>query len=126
MDNTHLKRPADWVVIALCWMFIESAGAQNVTQTFTLQAGWNSIYLEVEPTDRETAAVFSNLPVASVWTPTDRLSSVDFIQNQNEANWNQSGWLVWFPSSKPEALLSSLYSVLVNRPYLIKLEGNSA
>jgi hypothetical protein len=41
--------------------------AQVVTQTFTLQAGWNAGSTEVVPSDPAPAAVFSNLPVASVW-----------------------------------------------------------
>ena len=42
--------------------------AQNVTQTITLQPGWNAIWIEVQPTNNRASAVFSNLPIVSVGT----------------------------------------------------------
>ena len=94
--------------------------AQVSTQTFTLQPGWNSIYLEVQPANNSTAAVFSNLPVASVWMRAERLSSADFIQDPSEAAFNNPAWLRWFPPSRAEAFLGNLFAVFANRAYLIK------
>src|SRR6059036_14078 len=42
--------------------------AHSVAQTFQLRAGWNSIWLEVEPTNAATTNVLAGAPFASVWT----------------------------------------------------------
>ncbi len=107
------------IALALC-LSLTHAHGQNITQTVTLQPGWNSVYLEVQPSNNAANAVFGSLPVASVWTRAERLSSVDYIQNASEAAFNQAGWLGWFHPSRPEAFLNNLFSVQANRAYLIK------
>src|SRR5690349_15410101 len=97
-----------------------SAGAQTVSQTFQLRNGWNSIWVEVEPTNAGIAAIFTNLPVSSVWTYVPA-GAVEFIQDQSEDLFNQPGWLPYFPASRPEAFLTKLYTVNALRAYLIKL-----
>jgi hypothetical protein len=96
------------------------AFAQSVTQTVTLQPGWNAIYLEVQPTNNASATVFANLPLAGVWTRAERLSSVDYIQNASEAAFNEPAWLRWFPPHRPEAFLNTLFTLQANRAYLLK------
>src|SRR5262245_23797390 len=83
------------------------ANAQTIQQTFTLRNGWNSIWLEVEPTNAEIATVFAGLPLASVWTYVSA-GSVEFIQDQTEDLFNQPGWLPHFPAQRPEAFLTKL------------------
>lgn len=95
--------------------------AQITNQSFQLRNGWNSIWLEVEPTNTAVAAVFVNLPLSSVWTYVAKDSSVEFIQQQTEALFNNPAWLGYFPPPRPEAFLSKLYSVHALRPYLVKL-----
>ena len=75
-----------------------TARAQTVTQTFALHPGWNSIWLEVEPPDRKPATVFAGLPVTAVWTYIQE-GAVDFIADQAEAQFNQPGWIAWFPTA---------------------------
>jgi len=94
--------------------------AQAHTQTITLQPGWNAVWLEVRPEDDRSSAVFSQLPVASVWTRLERLSSVDFIQSASEAAFNEAGWQRWFPPSREESFLNNLFAVQANHAYLIK------
>jgi hypothetical protein len=109
-------------LVALVGLACISARAQDVTQFFNLQAGWNSIYLEVEPADNTTSTLFSGRPVSSVWTRAERISSVDFIQDASEDAFNQAGWLGWFHPSRPEAFLGNLFAVHANRAYLIKAD----
>ena len=45
-----------------------SAAVAEHTQTFVLQPGWNSVFLEVRPEDNSAEAVFGGLPLASAWT----------------------------------------------------------
>jgi len=99
---------------------VSSSPAQIITQTITLQPGWNAVWLEVQPADNATDTVFNGLPLASVWTRLERLSSVDFIQNVSEEAFNEAGWQRWFPPSRTEAFLNNLFTVQANRAYLIK------
>jgi hypothetical protein len=100
--------------------------AQITNQTFQLHAGWNSIWVELDPTNRDTEAVFSNLPVVSVWTYLPNAGAVEFIRDQNETAVNQPGWLAWFPTNQPEAFLTSLFAVQPQHAYLVKLATNAA
>ena len=56
-----------------------TAQAQAATQVFQLRPGWNVIWLEVDPTDRAPGAVFKDIPLASVWTWSERAGATDFI-----------------------------------------------
>jgi hypothetical protein len=114
-------------MIALAWLFCfrAFAAAPVVQQTFQLRPGWNAIWLEVQPADNSSDSVFANLPVASVWTRAERLSSVDFIQDPSEQAFNEAGWLGWFHPSRPEAFLGNLFTVQANRAYLIKLTNGA-
>lgn len=102
---------------ALSWL---PAFAQSVTQTVTLQPGWNAVYLEVQPTNNSTGAVFAGLPVASVWTRTERVASVDFIQSPSEETFAAAGWRRWFHPSRSESFLNDLFAVFANQAYLIR------
>ena len=100
---------------------IAGAQAQTVTQTFALRSGWNSIWLEVEPSNAAIDGVFAGLPVSSVWTYVPKDSPVEFIQQQTEAQFNEPSWLSYLPSSRPDSFLSTLFAVHALHAYLIKL-----
>ncbi len=97
-----------------------SLHAQNAVQTISLRPGWNAIWVEVEPTNNAIGAVFTNLPVEVVWTYFEKGSTADFIQNANELPWNNPSWRRWFPPDNPKAVLNNLYTLNVNRAYLVK------
>ncbi len=97
-----------------------TVAAQTTTQTFQLRNGWNSIWLEVEPTNAEIAVVFAGLPVSSIWTYTAP-GAVEFIRDQSEALFNEPGWQPHFPVSRPESFLTKLHTVNALRAYLVKL-----
>jgi len=102
-------------------LVVLGAKAQLTNQTFQLRNGWNSIWLELEPTNTSIAAVFANLPLSSVWTYVAKGATVEFIQQQSEALFNQPSWLPYFPTPRPEAFLTKLASVHALRAYLVKL-----
>jgi hypothetical protein len=102
-----------------------SLSAQTVTQTITLQPGWNAVWLEVQPEENSTDAVFASLPVASVWTRLERRSSVDFIQDVSEEAFNEAGWQRWLPPAREESFLNNLFAVQANRAYLIRVEQSA-
>src|SRR6185436_857450 len=123
-QNLLMKKPLSSytapLVALLCGAFTFVGYAPTTTQTITLQPGWNSVYLEVQPSNNTANAVFGGLPLASVWTRAERLSSVDYIQNPSEATFNESGWLAWLPAWRTESFLNNLFSVSANRAYLVK------
>ncbi|MEE9296557.1 MAG: hypothetical protein V3W34_16560 [Phycisphaerae bacterium] len=43
------------------------AYGQWVEQTFELQKGWNSIFLEVDPAPRRANELFAGKPISAVW-----------------------------------------------------------
>jgi hypothetical protein len=125
MKISFLKRQY-WLVSLCVLAGVARINAQTITQTIVLQPGWNSVWLEVQPQDNQSSAVFNNLPVASVWTRADRSSGVDFIQNPSEEEFNRAEWQRWFPQSRPEAILNNLFAVFANRAYLIKSTNATA
>jgi hypothetical protein len=63
--------------------------------------------------------VFGGLPVASVWTRAEPVSSARFIQDPDEASFNTAEWLRWAPGEP--GFVSSLRAILGRRTYLLKL-----
>lgn len=102
-----------------------AAQGQTLTQTNILYPGWNAVWLEVDPVNRNPAAVFAGVPVLSAWTWSERVTATDFIQNPATAGWNQNKWLGWFPPNSPEAALGNLYSIIPVRAYLIRVGGST-
>jgi hypothetical protein len=114
------------LILLAIFLLAVTADAQNTSQTFQLRNGWNSIWLELEPTNNSIGAVFGSLPVGSVWTYVPRNSTVEFIQDQSEDLFNQPGWLPYFPPSRPESFLTKLHTVNALRSYLVKLTNGPA
>jgi hypothetical protein len=98
-----------------------SHAAPVTTQTFSLQAGWNAVHLELTPTDTRPTAAFAGLPLDSAWALQSRVSAVDYISDPNEPVWNKERWNYFVPTNRPESLGSRLSAVLGQRTYLIKL-----
>jgi len=127
----------------------EVAGAV-LTQTFHLHAGWNSIYLEVEPINdsplvnvgtteqpimapeqSSIEAVFAALScddcLQSVWTWNIPLTTMDYIVDPAEGLWDAPGWKRYFPDTSVDengvsrAFLTDLFDLHVNTGYLVQL-----
>jgi hypothetical protein len=132
-----------------------TAAGQVVTQTFTLRAGWNTIYLEVEPINDSPLvdpdgngplppepslstieAVFAHLSCAdcleSVWTWHMPSSRMDYIIDPSEGLWDAPGWERYFPAANAGAdggsreFLTNLLNLHANTGYLVKLRDGFA
>jgi hypothetical protein len=126
MTRLHLGRAclATGIVVLTC----APAYGQWVDQTFSLQIGRNTIYLEVEPEDNAADAVFVTTPadaITTVWTwrPVDAgigIACPD--ENAPECQPStDSGWRLWLPASNPDAAtLNSLYAVRGGQVYVIE------
>ena len=89
------------------------------TQTVALTAGWNAVYLEVEPLDLAPGKVFQGLPVdiAAAYFPQE--APTQFVTNPGAQLFKGLGWGVWYGESRPDAILKSLNSIYGNQAYLI-------
>lgn len=105
------------LVASLCVAL--STFAQNRQQTIQLQAGWNAVYLEVEPLDTNPDAVFGNTPIDTVARYFPRSSPVQYISDPAGAPWNEPGWGVWYAPARPEAVVGNLHAIRGNKAYLV-------
>ena len=105
--------------------------AENVAQTITLEPGWNSVFLEVEPASTDPTAVFSSVTfnpgtaiddLLSVWRWNPRTSTVEFIQDPNTLLPEQPGWMVYYPGN---TMLTNLHAVNGETAYLVHLGGSA-
>ena len=94
------------------------SGHQRV-QEIALSAGWNSVYLAVEPVDAAPEKVFAGLPVDTVATLFENPVSNQFVTDPSVDLFKSQGWGVWYAPGKPEAFLKSLDAVNGNRAYLV-------
>lgn len=97
------------------------------TQTIQLSAGWNAVYLTVQPDPRTPAAVFASIldRVESVWAWFDGGEAVEFIVDPAEEVWNEPGWHVYFPEETKAAFLTNLHALFANTAYLVKMEADA-
>lgn len=109
--------------VGLLLATLPARAAFTMSQTFNLRAGWNAIWLEVEPVNQDINVVFQGIPVESVWTFASVVSSVDFIQDTTETVWNRDRWLVHVPTNQVASLNNNLFKVLGNRAYLVKVSA---
>ena len=104
------------------------------TQQIQLQKGWNSIFLEVCPSNSTPAVVFANTPVSIAATYFPLANSVEYLTDPVRINWKKEGWSVWYAPTRSDSFLTSLYAVDGNRAFLIyseqdflwSIEGNVA
>ncbi len=119
MSTTKRWTRAAWALLAGILSTASSADAQTRQQTLDLRAGWNAVFLEVEPADPAPQAVFTNTPIDTVARYFSRTSPVQYISDPAEAPWNEPGWGVWYAPSRPESVVSSLHAIHGNKPYLV-------
>lgn len=125
LNDMRTPRPLFFFLLLLACLGASTVRAGTVTQTIELQPGWNAIYVEVEPEVNAIEQVFAGIPVASVWRwiPDDR--PVSFIQDPDEDLLTIDGWYGYFPPQRPESVLTNLYTIDANQPYLVRLQGSS-
>ncbi|MEM0897386.1 MAG: hypothetical protein AAGJ79_10920, partial [Verrucomicrobiota bacterium] len=90
-------RNSGWLA-ALCVTLLLTS-AHSETQTFNLAAGWNAIWLEIDPADREPATVFDGIPVEQVWCYFPTTSPVEYINDPEAGLFNVDGWNVYLPEN---------------------------
>lgn len=95
------------------------------TQSIQLRAGWNAVFLEVDPVNADPASVFAGLPVDVATTFAQEAKAVYFPRDPAEHPWQEEGWSVWYAPARPDAFLSTLNAVRGQRAYLVKVSADA-
>ena len=98
---------------------IARADGPFITQQILLRAGWNAVYLSVDPANPEPQTVFTNQPVDKVATYFPSRTSVEFIQDPASIPWKQKGWNIWYAPTLPEGPISDLSAIAGGQGYLV-------
>lgn len=106
-------------IFAIEPVFAADPPAMKRMQTVTLTAGWNAVYLEVEPMNVSPAKVFEGKPVdiVAAWFPPE--ASTQFVTNPGTQLFKGLGWGVWYAENRPDAFLRSLNAIYGQQAYLI-------
>jgi len=113
------------LLLGLCcslggWAGLTAArGDVTRVQTIPVRAGWNAVYLEVQPVASKPAEVFAGLPVETVACFYPGRLEARYLRNPGDAPWREEGWAVWHAPSRPDAFLSNLGEIQAQRPLLI-------
>lgn len=114
-----------WVLYALTLALVTvlapqpaDAGATR-TQTLQLRAGWNAVFLSVQPSPSTPAEVFRDLPVDTVACFIPGRLDARYLRQPGDAPWREEGWAVWHAPARPEAFLSNLHEIQAHRGLLI-------
>ena len=116
-----LRASAVSIIMALgAWAlgFGAEPGLQR-SQELALSAGWNAVFLEVEPQDTAPARVFAGLPVDKVAMLFSTPASNQFVTDPGVDLFKAGGWGVWYASDLPEAFLKSMDAIEGNAAYLV-------
>jgi len=89
------------------------------TQAISIHAGWNAVFLEVQPTAAKPADLFARLPVDTVACFFPAHLEPQYLRNPGDAPWRGEGWATWYSPAKPEGSLSDLREIRAQRPLLI-------
>lgn len=112
--------------LLLLGLLASAAKAQWATQTLPLHAGWNAVYLEIQPEPRECDAVFASLSIERAWGWNRRFSPVQYIKDPTELLPSQPDWLMWVPVQHPLSKDINLFALEGGKCYLLKLPDNAS
>lgn len=94
-----------------------------LTQTLNLKAGWNAVYIYLEPQVGDPDDLFSGTPISIVATYFRPSTSMQFIDNPNAILDDRNAWSVWYAPDRDDTLLTDLYSIQSHRAYLVYSES---
>ncbi len=83
------------ILVALAVIVTTAINAQTITQTLTINPGWNAIYLEVQPADSSWDFIFNDSNIQSVWAWDANGSGIQFIQDPDELEPFAEQWRAW-------------------------------
>lgn len=113
------------VVLLGLFMGVVSSRAQWVSQTFALEAGWNAVYLYVQPEPRALAVVFTNLPVDRVYKWQRPEAAIQFDVDPENPFSRPGDWQTWYAPGGDPQFLSTFGDLLANQAYYVHVTNGS-
>lgn len=116
-----------WMLL-LTWMLLPvgRTQAQWLTQSLELKAGWNAVFLHVDPshaTIDELVAADPLFAVEEVWLWRPELSAQQFVDSPQSPVGTDSRWTSWTRAKGPDSTLNRL---VPNMAYLVKVNATVA
>ncbi len=99
-------------------------GQSARSQSILLNAGWNAVYLEVDPLTANPDKLFSTLPVDIVATFDSARSGAEFVGDPEIKLSGAYGWSVWYAPARSDAFLGSLKAIYGAKAYLVHATSN--
>ncbi|MCA9410860.1 MAG: hypothetical protein KC944_06600 [Candidatus Omnitrophica bacterium] len=94
-----------------------------MTQDIQLKPGWNSVFVQVEPEDRNLENLLDGIPVKSVWAWNKRVDSVQYLTDPEDLLPENPEWLHWEEPDSPSSFTNNLHIIRGGKAYLIHLGG---
>lgn len=114
------------VVIVGIWLGMAQAQADTILKrTWSLQTGWNAVFLDVDPASPKPDDFFSDYvsKLEQVVAFYPAASQMQYLVSPDEEEWNINRWRRWVPAARPEAVLNNLYAMQRGKAYLIKVNA---
>ena len=119
-----LRTALSGVLLSIAALFPLAGRAQWMEQSISLQAGWNAIYLKVNPAETECAKVFSDTKITQVsWWNRDRLDDGTGSAVTDFCNWYRNSGE---PSTFGRVIGGKRYLVKTSAATTIKIKGTPA
>lgn len=113
------------IVLLLPAVFFGSASSgQWLSESFTLSNGWNAIYVREMPWPMALDDQFTNLPIRAVHRNFRLYDVAQFTASSGDLPLRDTEWLVWYPSSSPHRILTTLWNLNGNASYLVECYSN--
>ncbi len=105
-----------------------TAMGQWIDRAYSLNSGWNAVYLEIDPVPELADDLFAGLPIAEVWalTPTVNVDGLPDCQDPNDPECTpriETVWDIWLPPSDPASVVTDLRIIRGGRVYLIRADA---
>ena len=106
------------IILATLCLSIAGAGAQWVTKSYNLAAGWNGIWMSGDASHTTVAKLFEGYPmVTEVWRWNPDPDEIQFTTAPSAPSTNSEEWTVWKKDDPSEQLLTKMVG---NSAYLIR------
>jgi len=112
-------------MMLLLWAISLTARGDLASQVVRLEPGWNAVFIEVTPEDKDCDKVFDGIPIKSVWSWNRKIPIQQFTRNPDDLLAKPTDWRIYFPKEEARSFLSDLFTIEGGRPYLIEFGGES-
>lgn len=107
------------LVMGLVVSLARPASAQWLTQEVPLRAGWNAVYLHVQPYPSSCDTQFAGTPVLEVHRYNQRVRVAQFDTDPSKPFRRPAEWLTWRPDDGTNRFVRTLDALVGDMSYLV-------